>query len=107
MARLFDNRIPERLLEGSLGCRRPTGKPRNTWGNKCGLRFQNFTWRTVARRMTGLRNGTGGENMDRTQAEEPYECPLEQSTFTEYLNVSDYPLLRAVVSLPTVYGFLK
>jgi hypothetical protein len=57
--------------------------------------------------MTGLRNGTGGENVDRTQVEDPYECPLEQSTFTEYLSVSDYPLLRVVVPPPTVYGFLK
>jgi hypothetical protein len=32
--------------------------------------------------MSDLRNGIG-EYMDRTQGEEPYECPLEQSTFTE------------------------
>jgi hypothetical protein len=32
--------------------------------------------------MKDLGYGTG-EDIDRTQGEEPYECPLEQSTFTE------------------------
>jgi hypothetical protein len=62
--------------------KKPTGKPRNTLGNKCGLMLPVCTWRTAARGMNDLRNGTG-EDMERKQAEEPYECPLEQSTFTE------------------------
>ena len=40
------------------------------------------TWRIAARRMSNMRNGTG-QDMNRTQGEEPYECPLEQSTFTQ------------------------
>ena len=41
-----------------------------------------YTRRTAVRSVSDLRNGTG-EDMDRTQAEKLYECPLEQSTFTE------------------------
>jgi hypothetical protein len=28
---MFDNRTPKRIMKGSVGERRPTGKPRNRW----------------------------------------------------------------------------
>jgi hypothetical protein len=31
VVRMLDNRIPKRILEGSLGGRRLDGKPRNRW----------------------------------------------------------------------------
>ena len=70
MVRRFDNRIPKRLLEGSLGGRRHTGKPRNTWGNKCGRMPPNCTIREPGgqrqdRGVTGERKRGGGQETGR------------------------------------------
>jgi hypothetical protein len=50
---MFDNGIPKHILEGGLGRRRPTGKPRNRWEGKLwkdGTKLFNMkNWHAMAR----------------------------------------------------------